>query len=218
MAQNSIQDSKTRSIIYIPPDFNEVKTLMNSLISWVNSSIMDEVNILIIAGIFHYRFVTIHPFMDGNGRAARLLTNYILHCNGYEVAKYASLEKSHETDRKAYYTNLRKVQASNFYDIPAGINITTWLEYWLNCLNSAYKEALNRIEKLNIKDDAILTLDNRLQKSINLFKKYKRIKAAEYQTLMGLGRTQAVADLNKLVDMDIVKRAGGGRSTVYIIK
>ena len=218
LAQNVIKDAKTKSIIYIPPDFNEVEVLMNSLINWVNNALLNNINILLIASIFHYQFVTIHPFMDGNGRTARLLTNYILYSNGHIVSKYASIEKQQELDKGMYYSNLRKLQGNNYYDIPQNINVSSWIEYWLSCLKRAYEEALNRIEKTKIDNYEILTLNNRLQKAINLFKRHKTLKAFDYQTLMGLARTQAVSDLNELAKKNIIKKVGGGRSTVYTLK
>lgn len=217
LAQNVIKDANSNSIIYIPPDFIEVKSLLNPLTQFVNKAILSNINALIIAAIFHYRFVTIHPFMDGNGRVARLITNYILNSNSYDVSKYASIEKQHEKNRIEYYSHLRELQGNNFYDIPERINITSWIEYWLSCLRDTYQEAIERVEKIKIDSTDILTLDNRLQKAVNLFKRHIKLNASEYQTLLGIGRTQAVSDLNELVKKGVIKKVGGGRSTVYTL-
>jgi Fic family protein len=214
-AQNVIRDSKTNSILYLPPEYRDVSELIKGLIAWVGGEILKKTSILLIAPVFHYRFVTIHPFMDGNGRAARLLTNYLLYSSGYTVQQFAAIEKQHEIDRALYYKSLYTCQAGNYYEIPEDLDITGWIEYWLTCLEATYKEAAGRtsMEKKSFSD--FPDLDLRLKKALGLFKQHKRIKAGEYQGLMGLGRTQAVADLNALIKLKLIKKIGGGRSTVY---
>jgi len=82
---------------------------MKALLRWYKDAVLNNISPLLISAIFHYPFVTIHPFMDGNGRVGRLLTNFILHSHGYTVTKYASIEKQHEKDRGKYYSSLRKI-------------------------------------------------------------------------------------------------------------
>ncbi|MFC1566986.1 Fic family protein [bacterium] len=218
-AQNVIKDSKTHAIVYMPPEPNDVKKLLLALINWQNNALKEGLSPLIVAPIFHYRFVTIHPFMDGNGRVARLLTTFILYSNEYTVSKYAAIEKQHELNRADYYLNLRRLQHHTFYDISDNIHITTWLEYWLKHLKNTYQEALNRVKPVEFQTESrILSLDNRLQKAAKLFVRHKKISAHDYQTLMALGRTQAVSDLNKLIKQKIIRKIGGGRSTVYKTK
>ncbi len=62
------------------------------------------------------------------------------------------------------------------------------------------------------------TFDDRLKKTESLFQKHNKLRASEYADLMGLARTQSVADLNQLVDANVLERIGGGRSTIYKIK
>lgn len=216
-SQNVIKDSRSKSIIYLPPESSEVDRLMKSLFIWVKSSLLDDLSPYIVAAVFHYYFVTIHPFLDGNGRCARLLTSYILAKNGIMLTEYAALEKQHEHNRHAYYENLRKLQAQTFYDISPNIDLTSWLDYWLECLLSTYDEGIARCTRLTQNENELL-LDDRLQKAVSLFKKHKKLKASDYQALMGLGRTQAVQDLNKLINNGFIIKVGGGRSQVYQVK
>ncbi len=217
-SQNVIKDTGSNAIVYLPPQADDVPGLMKSLLAWVRQSTLAKTSPLLIAPIFHYYFVTIHPFLDGNGRSTRLLTNFILEHQGYTVAHYAAIEKQHELNRAAYYRALRRLQAPTFYDIPTDIDLTPWLNYWLGCLEKTYAEALSRCQAAAPSDPALLELEERLQKAVGLFKKHKKLKAADYATLLGLGRTQTVADLNKLTQLEIIQRLGGGRSAVYQIK
>jgi Fic family protein len=213
-AQNVIKDAKTHDMVYMPPEAADVPKMISKLFSWTKNSLINNASPLITAALFHYYFVTIHPFMDGNGRCSRLITNFILSKYGFTVSRYASIEKVHEQNKMDYYKYLNKHQGQLFYDIPENIDLTDWLRYWLTCLKTTYIEAIERI-RANIPD--IDLDDNRLQKTYSLFLKHKSLKAAEYQILVGLGRTQSVADLNKLVKQGLVKKVGGGRSQTYII-
>jgi Fic family protein len=212
--QNVIQDIKTCNIVYMPPEAADVPKMMSKLFSWTKDTLINNASPLIIAALFHYYFVTIHPFMDGNGRCSRLLTNFILNKYGFTVSRYASIEKVHEQNKMDYYKYLNKHQGQLFYDIPDNIDLTDWLRYWLTCLKTTYIEATERI-KTNI--PKIGLNDHRLRKAYSLFLKHKRLKASEYQLLVGMGRTQSVADLNKLVKQDLIKKVGGGRSQTYVI-
>jgi Fic family protein len=216
--QNVIRNADSNSIVYFPPDYHDVKSLLLSLLEFVNRAPLAGLSILIAAAVFHYRLVTIHPFMDGNGRVARLITNYILAVHDFDILKYASIEKQHEKDRAEYYLRLRELQGSNFYEIPEKINLTPWIQYWLTCLKSTCHEALERVKIIEPETQDTLALNKRLQKAVHLFKKHVRLSAGEYQTLLGMGRTQAVADLNELLKKGLIKKIGGGRSTVYNLK
>ena len=219
-AQCAVQDSKTHAIVYMAPEWRDVPELMKGFLVWVRQQRNAGASPVLLAGQFHYEFVTIHPFMDGNGRLARLLTNGILVSEGYDVERYAAIEKQHEKNRGAYYQALRSLQADNYYDIPVGQEIRAWAAYWLRCLVSAYEEALARIAGTVSAAPSLYprSLDDRQQRAESMFQRHHRLRAGEYAELAGLGRTQAVSDLNALVKAGVIERVGGGRSTVYQIK
>ena len=82
--QNVIRESSTGRIVYLPPEAKDVAALMKDLVRWITAGIADaDLPAPIIAGIAHYQFATIHPYLDGNGRTARLLATLILHKAGY---------------------------------------------------------------------------------------------------------------------------------------
>jgi len=224
-AQCVIQDSKTRGIVYMAPQWKDVPSLMDGLLVWLRRQFILGGNPLLVAAQFHFEFVTIHPFMDGNGRLGRLLTNGILLRGGYSLERYAALEKQNENSRNEYYHALRMLQCGNYYEIPRKQDITNWVIYWLECVLRAYDEALHRIsgftlqtQGLDIVEDLYsVTSKIRLERAKGLFRQHGSLRASEYADLMALGRTQAVEDLNSLVKIGYIKKAGGGRSTIYAI-
>ena len=105
--QNVISDSRSGSIVYLPPEAKDVSILMNEFILWINNSIEKKVPAALIAAISHYQFATIHPYYDGNGRCARLLTTLIMHTLGYGLKGLYSLDEY-------YAENLNDDKATSF--------------------------------------------------------------------------------------------------------
>ncbi len=83
--QNVIRDSRTNKIVYLPPEAKDVPHLMRDLVLWFNATEHAHFPYPLLAGIAHYQFATIHPYYDGNGRTARLLTTLILHKGAYDL-------------------------------------------------------------------------------------------------------------------------------------
>ncbi len=86
--------------LYLAPDWQEVKKMMNQLVEFIKNS--KKMNPVELSGRGHYKFEKIHPFGDGNGRIGRLLINHILWHSGYPmiVIEYKK--------RKSYYKALQK--------------------------------------------------------------------------------------------------------------
>ena len=87
--------------IFVCPPPEQVERLMNQLFKWMNNK-KDEIHPLILSSIFHYEFVFIHPFRDGNGRTARLWQNVIL-SNWEELFEYVPIESEIKKYQDDYY-------------------------------------------------------------------------------------------------------------------
>lgn len=98
---------------YIPPEYNEVPNLLSELIDYLNSS---NDHPLIKAAVIHYEIVTIHPFEDGNGRTARIISSYYLSLNGYGFKNIGSLEEYISYDIEEYYSSLQMNLPILYYD------------------------------------------------------------------------------------------------------
>ena len=83
-APNNVRTSTGETYYFTPPD--QVKSSMTDLIDWYRAREREGEHPIIIAATFHYRFVRIHLFDDGNGRMARLMMNMILIKHGYTVS------------------------------------------------------------------------------------------------------------------------------------
>ena len=120
---NNVTTSTGETYYFTPPD--QVKSAMGDLIDWYRAREREGEHPIIIAATFHYRFVRIHPFDDGNGRMARLLMNMILIKHGYTVSLIR------QENRDVYLNHLE--QADKTEDLTEFISyIANSCEYSLN--------------------------------------------------------------------------------------
>lgn len=114
---------KVDTIEYIPPNANKVNDLMEDLYYYVNN--IDE-NPIIKAIIFHFYFVYVHPFCDGNGRTSRLLLNKLLIDLGLSKFRYISITSEVKKDTKNYNSILKDCE-NDKYNI-----LTPFIVFYLN--------------------------------------------------------------------------------------
>ena len=122
----AVYDSQTGSPDYIPPEYSEIPELLDELVEYVNTT---DDHPLIVAAVVHYQLVTIHPFEDGNGRTARLMSGYILDINGYGFNGIGSLEEHFAYDINEYYESLQMGLPALYY---SGRNDPPHPEIWVN--------------------------------------------------------------------------------------
>ncbi len=122
----AVYDSQTGNPDYIPPEYIDIPGLLDELVEYVNTT---DDHPLIVAAIVHYQLVTIHPFEDGNGRTARLLSGYVLDINGYGFNGIGSLEEYFAYDVSEYYESIQMGLPALYY---SGRNEPPHPEIWIN--------------------------------------------------------------------------------------
>ncbi len=122
----AVYDSHTGNPDYIPPEYIDIPGLLEELVEYVNTT---DDHPLIVAAIVHYQLVTIHPFEDGNGRTARLLSGYVLDVNGYGFNGIGSLEEYFAYDVGEYYESIQMGLPALYY---SGRNEPPHPEIWIN--------------------------------------------------------------------------------------
>lgn len=193
--QNVIRDGRTRAIVYMPPEAKDVPSLMRRLQNWIHAN--REIPCPVVAGIVHYQFVTIHPYYDGNGRTARLLTTLILHLGGYDLKGLYSLEEYYARHLEAYYEALHIGGSHNYYMGRAEADITKWVEYFIEGMAISFENVLRRMSEagtkgLSDKSEWIRKLDPRQRKALTLFQEFETITAKQIGALFGFkARTRA---------------------------
>ncbi|MBU0952431.1 MAG: Fic family protein [Elusimicrobia bacterium] len=199
--QNYVANSRTREIIYTPPSPLEVPHLMREFVCWINEA--NDISTVLNAGISQFQFVHIHPFIDGNGRTARLLSTLILYKTGYDFKRLFSISEYYDKDRPLYYKAIQSVRNNN-------MDMTGWLEYFVGGLHSQMEEIRDKGEQL-IKMDAKLQkikkmdINIRQEKALKYMLKFGRINVNEYQETVACIRRTAQRDLEDLEKRKIIK-------------
>jgi Fic family protein len=119
---------------------------MQNLIQRYESATTENREPLLVIPLLILDFLCIHPFRDGNGRIARLLTLLVLYHAGYDVGRFIGLERVIQDSYKSYYETL---EASSQGWHESEHDVMPWLEYFWGVLLRAYKEFEERVGNLN---------------------------------------------------------------------
>lgn len=194
--QNVIRDSSTGAIVYMPPESKDVPPLMTSLTAWIKEQVdKKEIPAPVIAGLIHYQFATIHPYYDGNGRTARLLTTFILHKMGYGMKGIYSLEEYYAKNLGGYYESLNIGEGHNYYMGRAEADVTPFLDYFLSAMAHSFRNVREKAEQIKevTKEHKIIHETHRLRELrpqqrqvLSLFVKIKEVTASELATHLGV--------------------------------
>jgi Fic family protein len=158
--------------------------------------------------------VIIHPFMDGNGRATRLITKILMADMGLNTFNLFSFENYYNQNVTGYFeiVGLR----GNYYDIVGQIDFTLWLEYF----TGGIIDELLRVEK--ILPEMISAPRNQLQphheKIIEFIKQRGFITDRDYAVLVDRAKPTRRLDFNKLIELGLVQREGKGKNTYYVLR
>jgi len=199
--QNYVVNSRTREVVYTPPAPLDVPHLMREFTEWTSKA--EDVSPILVAGIAQFQFVHIHPFIDGNGRTARLLSTLILYKTGYDFKRLFTISEYYDKDRPAYYQAIQTVRKNN-------MDMTTWLEYFVDGLRSQMTEIQAKGEQL-IKQDSQLQkikkigLNKRQEKAVKRLIIKGTLSVNEYQSVSSCIRRTAQRDLEELVEKKVIK-------------
>lgn len=199
---NYVMNSVTKEVIYTPPPANEVPHLMFELVQWINSD--DDLNPVLLSGFAQFQLVHIPPFLDGNGRSARLLSTLCLYQSGYDFKRLFTISEYYDRDRSQYYKAIQSVRDNN-------MDMTNWLEYFTVGLATQMQEVKVKGE-FAIKQDLILSVakekkglkDRHLSVLQYLFKKQKAT-IAECETALSINRRTLQRDLKLLIEGGLVR-------------
>src|SRR3990167_10241763 len=129
--QNYVVNSKTKEVIYTPPPVYEISYMMQALVNWLNEE--EDIHPVLVSGIAQFQLVHIHPFLDGNGRTARLLSTLCLYRKGYDFKKLFTISEYYDRNRADYYQAIQSVREQD-------MDMTGWIEYFVDGLSTQLQE------------------------------------------------------------------------------
>lgn len=147
--QNQV-GKRNQSNFYLPPEPKDLPGLMEDLITWINAPEQLSLVTPIKAGIILYQFLTIHPYMDGNGRTARMFATYIMRRGGLGLKGLFVLERYYDRHLSLYYDNLQMGLHHNYYFGRNDADITRWLEFFLDGVAEVFQETAEIVRAKNL--------------------------------------------------------------------
>jgi Fic family protein len=204
-----VEKGKIKKILFRPTPPYLVKKEMDDLFEWLKTrQEKKDLHSLVMIANFIFEFLAIHPFIDGNGRLSRALTNLMMLRNGYGFIPYISLEEIFEKKQSEYYLALRKTQKNHK---TKNENITPWLNFFLDVILEQIKKALNLLtgnenEKL---------LSEAQKKIYTLFVDNRELKVSEIQRIIKIPLPTIKQSVSKLVEYKLLEKNGQGPATRY---
>lgn len=196
------------------PEADRLDGEMTRFLDWFAAP--GDLDPLLVAGIAHLHFVTVHPFEDGNGRIARAIADLALARAEGTARRFYSMSARIEKERKDYYLKLERTQRGD-------LDITLWLEWFLGCLDRALGTAeetlsaiLHKAEIWEMANRHPLNERQRLVINRILDGFEGNLTTSKYAKLAKCSDDTALRDIQSLCDLGIlVRNPGGGRSTSY---
>jgi Fic family protein len=197
------------------PTAHRIPGEMAAFLDWLGSK--TGIDPVLMAGVAHFRFVTIHPFEDGNGRISRAIADMALARAEGTNERFYSMSAQIEAEKKQYYLNLEQSQKGE-------TDITSWLEWFLGCLGRAVAGAeeglAGVLRKARIWDriNGLSSINERQRKVINrLLDGFEgKLSTSKYAKLADCSADTALRDIVALIERGIlVQDKAGGRSTSY---
>lgn len=205
-----VDQDGNRRVRFRPLPAVAVPEAMEALCGAYNDAVSRSgIDPLVLAAMFTFDFICIHPFNDGNGRMSRLLTLLLLYRSGYLVGKYVSIEHEIEQTKATYYESL---QASSRGWAEGGNDYGPFVRYLLGCIVAAYREFENRVEGVSFKR---LSKPERIEALFDR-KLGKVTKADILAELPDVSKITVERTLSDLLSRGKIEKIGGGRSTGYV--
>lgn len=210
-----IKNSITGEVSFRPPKTIEVPWQVKELIQFIEEE--HEMHPVLKAGVVHYEFVRIHPFLDGNGRVGRALSTLVLFQEGYDTRQFFSLEEHFDRNAQEYYSALQSVEKEKG-------DQTLWLTYFTECLALELSKIKTKVE--GISTDATLRkklggpvmLSDRQLKIVEYIKANGYIENKMYATLFSMVSEDTVLrEVQDLVKKGILAKKGVTKGVKYVM-
>ena len=215
--QNWIGGSSLKDAFFIPPEPNMLPDLLTDIEKFLHNEEL-EIPEIVKAGIVHYQFETIHPFLDGNGRTGRLLIILYLISTGLLNKPVLYISDFFERNRMSYYDSLAMVKKTD--------NMTQWLKFFLNGVVETAKSSIKTFDKIiKLKKD----VDNKIskigkkavngQRLIELLYSEPKVNSKTVSEKLGISVVSANGLLQTFVEIGILEeKTGFNRNRYYVFE
>jgi len=202
-------DGSIKRIIFTPVSVEDTPQAMDLLVERYNVAVEGGHDPLVIIPLTILDFLSIHPFSDGNGRMARLLTLLLLYHAGYNVGRYISLERIVEESKQTYYETLN-ASSQKWHEVEH--DWRPWTTYFWGVIIRAYKEFEDRIGTIKIGPGSKTE-----QIELAVKRKIKPFSFSEIESeCPGISKDMIRHVLRKMRDEGRLRAEGTGRGAKWI--
>lgn len=219
-----VKNTLTGQVSYTPPPAAEVPYLVEDLLNWINSEESADVHPVLKAGIIHYELARIHPFVDGNGRTARAIATLAMFLDGYDIRKFFSLEEYFDSNPLNYYLTLQAVSNQLVLDNHER-DLTPWLEYFVEGVAIELNKVKERVKRISadarVKDKLgeQVTLNERQMLIMEFLHRHKSMQNKDFRKIFpDYSDDTVLRELKFLRQKGLIKKAGGTKNAVYVLK
>jgi len=213
-----IIDSVSRKTRYIPPKAVWVPELMKNFVVDIDKWITEFPG-PITAALAHFGLISIHPFEDGNGRTARLISDMILHLTDCSADGMVSVSPEIHKQLSNYYQILHDIQGESYQE---EVDVTDFIIFHIDALRDAAATLEEKAVSFSRFRDNITKhmhglMNERQVTGLMYMIEIGQISSSRFASLTDSSQATAIADLNTLVDEGIVIRRGAGKNTRYVL-
>lgn len=195
---------------FLPPPPEQVLGLMRDFLEWWNQG-AGTLSPVLSSGIVHYRFETIHPFADGNGRTGRALALWELYRRGFDSHHIFSVDEFYWDDRPRYYAALDAARREG--------DLSSWLTYSAEGLLQTLERVWKRIQHLSAQSRGKkLVLRAKQEQLLKLLRERGSLSPHEIWAGLGVSKQGAMDLLHPLMEAGLVKREGTLKSGRYMLE
>jgi len=218
-----VKEEGSGRIIFSPPGPVELPYLLEDFINWLETGVAKENHPVIIAAIVHYVLSAIHPFVDGNGRAARAFAMLVMLKEGYDIKRFFAIEEHFDRDLDRYYEAFFKVDRQS-----AEISqrdLTAWIEYFTESLAVELVKIKEKVKKLSIDSQLRVKIGQQISLSP------RQMKLVEYLSQNGKAGMRELKEVFPMVSEDtilrdikgmkergIIDKEGSTKAAVYVLR
>jgi len=195
------------------PPADRLKQEMEGFIASLNADV--NMPSLVNVALAHLRFLTLHPFEDGNGRLARALTEWLLARAEKSALRFYSLSAQIQCEKDAYYDELEHAQRN-------GLDVTRWIAWFVGCHARAIAASESRLKSIlykatfwqtHAKDDFNAHQREMLNRLLDGFE--GNMTSSKWAKICKVSQDTASREISALVVAGIMRQVGQGRSTHY---
>lgn len=195
---------------YVPPAPDDVSGLIFELLEWWNKR-ASGLSPVLSSCILHYRFESIHPFADGNGRTGRALALWELYRRGFDTHHIFSVDEYYWENRPRYYAALEAVRRD-------GEDLTGWLEYCTEGLRQTLEQVWLRMQAFNPGSGKKLVLKPKQEQVLRLLRDQGSMAPSEIWDALSISRQGAMDLLRPLLQARLVEKIGSKKTGRYALR